>query len=167
MERANVCAWRRYYVEKSTRGKINSFESTHSTHNFSASYLHRYATLTMCLLGQHRYPDLVQPQASLTHPPKRVPIPTVDSSARSSSTKHASSSPSTARANKHQGDHRPHSLQSESQFRPSIHLPGHPTRSVRPRRHHLHAPTSIKVTTDHTHSLWGYHPLGWSTKFRR
>ncbi|KAI0246880.1 hypothetical protein BJV78DRAFT_1355869 [Lactifluus subvellereus] len=48
-------------------------------------------------------------QATLAHTPKGVPVSTVDSSATSSSTKRASASSSTARADERQCDHRPYS----------------------------------------------------------
>jgi hypothetical protein len=39
------------YVEKSTRGKTNFFESTQSTRAFSTSHLHGYASLIIYLLA--------------------------------------------------------------------------------------------------------------------
>ncbi|KAI0248250.1 hypothetical protein BJV78DRAFT_1284957 [Lactifluus subvellereus] len=81
-------------LEETLRGEINTWKD---------QFLRIDAEHTR-LLSQ------LSSQATLAHTPKRVlvTIRTVNSSATSSSTKHASGSSSTGRADKHQCDHRPH-----------------------------------------------------------
>jgi hypothetical protein len=58
--------WEGQYLrlEGTFRGEINAWKDQFlriDAEPFSTSYFHRYASLMICLLGQYRYPDLVQP----------------------------------------------------------------------------------------------------------